>query len=118
MLISSKSLKIRLNSQQGFKIISSDEIVRLEAESNYTRLFLLNGGVHIASKTLKEFENQLAGHDFIRVHRSHLINMVYVEGYMSKNGGVVLMKDGAEVYVSRAKHKEFVNWTKERYSTL
>src|SRR5690606_30893680 len=118
MLTNSKNLRFRLNSQQGFKIVSSIDIVRLKAESNYTRVYFSNGDVFIESKTLREFEQELAAIDFIRVHRSHLINMMYVQGYLSKNGGIILLTDGSEIEISRSKHREFLHWTKQNYKNL
>lgn len=113
-----KNHRFRLNSQQGFSIVSSKDILRLRAESNYTRIYFSNGEMQLASKTLREFEEELAAVDFIRVQRSHLINMIYVKGYLSKNGGVILLSDGTEIGISRAKHKEFLLWTKQNYTNL
>lgn len=112
------NIRFRLNSQQGFKIVSSSNIIRLKAECNYTRIFFNNGEVHIASKTLQEFEQEFAAIDFIRVHRSHMVNMQYVQGYLSKNGGTVLLMDGSEIEISRSKHREFLHWTKKNYKNL
>ncbi len=59
------------------------------------------------SKTLKEQEEILSEHNFIRPHKSHLINVKYIKSYLKSEGGVILMEDGSKIPVSRRK-KEYI----------
>src|SRR5258706_4226946 len=59
---------------EGFELIPVDQIIRCEAHSNYTHLFLKNNARIVACRTLKEVEEQL--HDFnyfLRVHHSSIV---------------------------------------------
>lgn len=82
-----------------------NDIIRLEAERNYTRFFLANNKQFVSAKTLKEYEDILAAHGFIRVHKSHLVNRRCIERYDKK--GVLILSDKTEVEVSR-RRREFV----------
>ncbi|MFM7661739.1 MAG: LytR/AlgR family response regulator transcription factor, partial [Bacteroidota bacterium] len=74
---------------------------------NYTFFFLTNGKKILVSKTLKEFELLLTGHNFFRIQQSHLININFVDRYDKFDGGSVIMKDGAAVPLSQAKKEMF-----------
>lgn len=99
--------KIALPTGNQIDYIPVEEIVRCKGEGNYTTFFLKKGKSLMVSKTLKEFEELLAEHRFIRVHQSHLISAQYVKTYVKSDGGYLRMEDGAEIPISRQR-KEFV----------
>ncbi len=92
----------------GFNIISLDEIIRIEAEGSYSKIFLIDGKWKIVTKTLKDFEDSLPEQSFFRVHKSHIVNLKYVKEYTGIDGGSVKMTDGSKVEVSRRKAVDFV----------
>jgi two-component system LytT family response regulator len=55
----------------------------------------------MASKPLADFEPFLLTGGFLRVHKSHLINLHHVRRYIKGDGGTAVMSDGSEVSVSR-----------------
>jgi two-component system, LytTR family, response regulator len=68
--------KIAVPTSGGFELIPEDEILRCEADDNYTHIFLKNKNRIIACRTLKEVEEQLQNFShFIRVHHSYLVNL-------------------------------------------
>lgn len=101
--------RITLPTLEGFKFINIKDIVRCEADNNYTRFFLNSGDVILVTKTLKEYDETLSGMDFIRVHQSHLVNIKFVDRYLKGDGGTIVMADGSEVEVSRRRKEEFLN---------
>jgi two-component system, LytTR family, response regulator len=70
-----------------------DDILRCEADSNYTTFFLKDEQKIVVSKSLKEYEELLAGINFLRVHKSHLVNMDYVKKYDSRTGILYLIDE-------------------------
>ena len=62
----------------------------------------------LVSRTLGEFEELLEPHGFMRIHRSHLINLDCVTRYIRGRGGQVEMTDGSLLDVSRYKKDEFL----------
>jgi two-component system LytT family response regulator len=100
--------KIALPTTNGLTIVPLKDVIRCEADVNYTNFFLTTKNKMVVSKTLKEFEELLNDYDFIRVHHSHLINLHHVKNYTRGEGGIVTMTDGAQVDVSRRKKEEFM----------
>ncbi len=98
---------IVLPTLDGFLVVKISEIIRCEADKNYTLFTLENNEKILVSKTLKEFEELLHEMDFIRVHQSHLINASHVQRYIKGSGGYVKMSDDSIIEVSRRK-KEFL----------
>jgi two-component system LytT family response regulator len=100
--------KIVLPQMDGFEVINVNEIIRAEANDNYTNFYLTNGKTFLVSKTLKHFEELLADFDFIRTHKSHLVNLQYITKYIKGKGGQVKMSDESIVDVSPTRKKELI----------
>lgn len=110
VLISNKNSveKIALPASDGVRLVRIKDMVRCVSDSNYTTIYLHSGEEVIVTKTLKEYEEILSPLNFYRVHKSHLININYVERYIQGEGGYVVMEDGSEVEVSRRRKEEFL----------
>ena len=103
----SEKRRLVLKTQESVHVVELDQIIRCEADRNYTSFFLKNNKRILVSRTLKEYETLLSNHNFLRVQQSHLVNIQYVDRYDKKNGGAVVMKDGSEVPLSPAKRDLF-----------
>mgnify|MGYP001193122223 CR=1 FL=1 len=90
--------------------VELEDIVRLQAERNYTKFFFSNKKEFLSAKTLKEYEELLTGSGFIRVHRTHLVNTRYIKLYDRE--GILRLKDDSEVEVSRRKKDLLLNFFK------
>lgn len=99
--------RLVLKTQESVHVVELDQIIRCEADRNYTSFFLKDNKKILVSKTLKEYETLLSAHNFLRVQQSHLVNIDFVDRYDKKNGGAVVMKDGSEVPLSPAKRDLF-----------
>jgi two-component system LytT family response regulator len=99
--------RLVLKTQESVHVIELDNIIRCEADRNYTSFYLTSGKKILVSKTLKDYETLLSGHNFLRVQQSHLINLDFVARYDKGNGGSVVMKDDSEVPLSPAKRDIF-----------
>ena len=100
--------RISIVNNDGMLFQPIDEIAYCEADNSYTYFHLLNGKKIVASKTLKDFESILDGHQFYRIHNSYLVNLNHVEMYIRADGGSVVV-NGMKLPVSRTKKEEFVN---------
>lgn len=92
--------RLALYAQDRIQLVEIKNIVRLEAESNYTTFFLTPVKKIVVGKTLKHFALLLTSHHFLRVHQSHLINPSYICEFVKTDGGYLLLKDGTKVPVS------------------
>ena len=108
--------KIAVPTSDGFELIPADQVVRCEADDNYTHLFLKDKNKIVACRTLKEMEEQLLDFNFfVRVHHSYLVNLNEVTKYVRGEGGAVLLSNGEEVEVSRRKKDFFLGKMREFY---
>lgn len=106
--------KLSLATSQELLLVNTDDIIRIEANNNYSHFYFMNRPKVIVSKTLKEFDEQLEAYNFFRVHQSHLINLKYVESVHNNDGDYVLLTGGHRVEISRRKKPEFLQALKSR----
>ena len=99
-----EDFKLAVPTTAGAVFFSPANIVRLEGEGNYTRFFLNDGRKHVSSKTMKEYEEILLQHNFLRIHKSHLVNKNCIEQF--NNEGSVVLKDKTLLPVSRQRKQQ------------
>jgi two-component system LytT family response regulator len=104
-----KVQKLPVPTLEEIMYVDIDNVVRMEADSNYTNIFLADKQKITSSKTLKEFETMLMGQRFFRVHKTHIVNLNYVKKYIKGEGGYVVMADGKSLEVSRLKKSELLS---------
>lgn len=95
-----ESSKIALPQQSEIRYVEISQIIRCEADDNYTK-FVLEGENILVSRSLKEYSDLLKTKDFLRTHQSHLINPVFVKSWLKEDGGMLLMKNGDKIAVSK-----------------
>jgi two-component system LytT family response regulator len=100
--------RISVPTINGFSFLQVSDIIRCQAEINYTTIYLNDKQKITVAKTLKEFEELLTEYNFFRVHNSHLINLAYLKSYNKGKGGSVSMKDNTEIEVSTRRKDEFL----------
>ena len=100
--------KVGISTKAGVEFIAIEDVIRCEADGNYTKIFFHNSKPVLATGKIKTFESLLAEHKFVRVHNSHLININYLEQYIRGEGGLAIMSDGSQVPISRRKKEEFL----------
>ena len=99
--------KIILNTSEGIYIVKTDDIIRCESDDYYTRFFFINDSMILISKTLKQNEELLSEYNFIRTHKSHLINIKHIKSYL-RSDGIIIMSDESKIPVSRRKKDKIV----------
>lgn len=98
--------RISLHSQDRILVVEIDAIIRCEADGNNTRFVLTSGEKVFVTRTLKQFDQILERHNFVRVHQTHLVNFRYVHEFLKKDGGYIKMKNGDLIPVSVRKKAE------------
>ena len=86
--------------------ISVDDILCLQGEGNYTFLHTRDRKRYLVSKTLKEFEKTLDNSMFLRIHKSYIVNLAYVQRSIFNRERQIRMADGREVAISRRRMKD------------
>ncbi|RLD91409.1 MAG: DNA-binding response regulator [Bacteroidetes bacterium] len=82
--------KIKLNNYNGFIIIKTDDIIYCEANSNYCKIMLTDGRKELLTMQLGQVEKKLDKENFVRINRSALVNLDYVDSFNRKTKTVML----------------------------
>lgn len=101
--------KTTIPTSDGFLLVNSSDIVRLEASDSYTKIWMSDGTRHMSSKNIRVFEDRLNPLMFFRTHKSHIINTMYhLKAFSRRDGNVAIMSNGDAVPVSRRKLATFL----------
>ncbi|MCI5082268.1 MAG: LytTR family DNA-binding domain-containing protein [Saprospiraceae bacterium] len=104
--------KMSISALDGIYFVNIRDIVRFEAEDNYTHIFLQSGERITASKTIKSYEDLLGPFNFYRVHKRHVINLNYMRKFVKGDGGYLVMDDEIKIEVSRRRRPAFMEQLK------
>lgn len=96
--------RIVLNTGRGTYFFSPEQIIRMEAKSNYTTIYFLDHKPILMARVLKDYEEILEPFGFVRTHRSHLVNKKYI-AFVDANSNIV-MQDTSKAGISRRKKSE------------
>lgn len=108
ILMNKSKDKLILSLSDRYQLVKLEELMYCKSDKGYTTFYLSNGKSYIASKPLKEFENQLIAYTFARTHQSYIININYIDRYDKR--GFCILKNGGEIPVSHTRKEQFISW--------
>ena len=108
-------IKLCIPSLKGFQVVEISDIIYCEAESNYTNFYFATHSPVCASKPIHEYEALLEDCNFVRIHKSFMVNLEHLKEYARGEGGSVTLSNGQEVEVSRRKKDLLMTRMKEYY---
>jgi len=92
--------RIALPTTEGLEFFETKDIIKCEADRAYCMFYLENKRkIHI-SKSMSGYEDILAHANFIKVHKSSMVNLDHVKKYIKGKGGFLVMSDGSNVDVA------------------
>ena len=97
--------KLALPTAADIEFVNISDVIRIEADKNYSTFVLNDKRKVTVSRTLGEYEKMLEQTTFMRIQKSHLVNLIYIKKYLKGDGGWVLTADGAELPVSPLKRE-------------
>lgn len=101
--------RVVIRTKTSMYVFDINDIIHCQSDRNYTYFYLNDDRKIMTSKTLKDFEEVLTLPDFIRCHRSHIININYLDRYERGDGGTIIMKNGTEIPLSRLSRERFMD---------
>jgi two-component system LytT family response regulator len=104
---STEEFRLALPTKEGVHFLLPADIIRCEALGNYTRFYVTSGKNYLISKTLGEYDTLLASQNFIRTHKSHLVNKKFIS--FIDHDGFAVLKDNSKVEVSRRRKEEVMD---------
>jgi two-component system, LytTR family, response regulator len=100
--------KMAIPTLSGLSFVPLQDIIRFEAQGNYTSIFLANGENVMTTRNIKEYEELLPEAIFYRVHHSHIISLQRIQKYQKGRGGYVIMEDGSSIEVASRRRPDFL----------
>jgi two-component system LytT family response regulator len=104
--------RIGLPTADRIEFVEVNKIVRCQGDGNYTHIYFEGNKDLMVAKTLIEFEDLLQEHAFIRVHKTHLVNLKHVVAYVKTDGGVLQLSNGDKIAVSRRRKENVLKQLK------
>jgi two-component system LytT family response regulator len=102
--------KIVLPLLDGFEVVKIEDILYCNANDNFTDFHFKSKSKMMICRTLKFYEELLFESGFLRVHKSHLVNLEQIVKYTRGKGGMLTMSDGVEISVSPMKRDELLKF--------
>lgn len=103
--------QVILPTLEGFEVVKMENIIRLQGNGNFTDIYLKDKTKKMVCRFLKHFE-EILPLPFVRVHKSHIINLDYVKSYHRGSGGYIVLEDDNEIEISSAYKEQFLNMYK------
>ena len=88
---------------KGMMLVDLGAVVRVEAISNYSKIYFTKRHPMTVAKVLQWFQLQLPTTMFSRVHRSHLVNRKFIEQITLAKQNTLLLSTGETIVISRRK---------------
>ncbi|HOZ86635.1 MAG TPA: LytTR family DNA-binding domain-containing protein [Bacteroidia bacterium] len=101
--------RITINHAKGFKIVDPNDFMYLEGEGNYTSIVFVDGSKYVDTKSIGVYEEILDRQHFFRIHKSYIVNVLYVKEFLSE-GHTVVMKNDAKLAISRLRAPQFLSF--------
>lgn len=100
--------KIALPFQNGVVFAELKNVLYCQANDNYTYFFLAGSQKHLVSKTLRNIQDILEERNFLRVSRTHLVNLDHIVRFVKGEGCYLVMSDGATIPVAKSQKEKLV----------
>jgi len=96
--------QLLLNSSNAVKLVNHWQILYIEADDNYSKVFLNDKTEFLLSKTLQVVENEIDDQMFFRCHRSFLINIQFIREIYKGDDMCIILKSGNKIPLSRRRN--------------
>lgn len=102
-----RNQRLAIPTAKGILFINIHDIIYCQGQGNYTLVHTCSGDKHMVGKTLKEYDSILTEHNFFRIHKSFLINLNEIKGYIQGDNSVVIMSNDDNLMLSKRRREEF-----------
>lgn len=115
--VSSDYLEL-VNVKRSF-FIRTEDVIFIRADVNYVHIVTKTGQVFVQAKTLKSYEQLLHKIDFVRTHKSYLVNFRHFADFqITDNGTFIQLLDGKKVPVSKRRRQHVQTSVTQKQSAV
>lgn len=102
--------RVVVNSQNGTEVLELENIVHIEADNSYSIFHLTDNRKIVSTKSIKEYELMLQDKGFFRVHKSHIVNLNFVQSLDKSCGDEIILKNQQKVPLALRRKEDFMKW--------
>jgi two-component system, LytTR family, response regulator len=99
------------------KKINYQNVIYLQAAESYSIMVLSTGNQQMFSRPLKKYASNLEAQGWCRIHRSYLVNPVFVN-FITENRANLCLQNGEILPISRRNLKSVLQWRKQSISLV
>jgi two-component system LytT family response regulator len=107
-LKNTRNKRVVLKTFEKLQLVPVDDIIRCEADKNYTTFHLKDDHEVLVSGSIKDYEDMLSEQGFFRIHKSHIINLSYIDSFVKADGGYVMLTNGTHIPVAMRKKNQLI----------
>lgn len=101
--------RLAINTVNSVRFVDLSQIIYIKADGAYTQILLADEGIVTSSKGLKYYEEVLQEQNqFMRCHKSYLVNLSFVKEYVKTDGGYLLLSNKQQISISYEKVNEML----------
>lgn len=104
--------KVVLQNAETIYVVNQDDIIFIQAEGSYTKIFTVTHGMIMIAKKLLDFEYLETDGPFFRTHRSYIVNLNHINK-IDKKDFVLIMSNEMQVILAQDKKNQLI----ERFTT-
>jgi len=104
--------KLSIKTSKGIEFVKIRDIIRIEADGKYSRVYLNQVPFIHSSNNIAHFERLLEDHYFFKTHKSHMIHLKYFKSHDNESG--IQMVNGISIPLARRKKSEFLEIIKSK----
>lgn len=97
--------QVYIPTDRGMRVVPAINIVRIEACSNYSKLFFNNAKPLTVAKVLHWFEDKLEQQFFCRIHKTHIVNNQFISA-ISADNNILTLVNGEQLKISRRRKEK------------
>lgn len=101
--------KVALNTGDGITFLELQNILYLKADGSYTHFYTTDRHRITVAKKISDFERLEAMGNFLRIHRSHIVNLSRIQKILKQDGGMVIMENGEILSISAERKTNLYN---------
>lgn len=86
--------KLIISDRKGWQVVKTTDLMYLEADGSYCKMYLLDGKCITTSRNMKYMESQLNNNvHFLKVHKSFIVNKHYIKSYLGEKNRLLLTNE-------------------------
>lgn len=102
--------RIAVPSGNSILFLETENIMFVKGDGAYSEIKCVNDVKYVVSRNLKNFEDILcANPNFVRIHKSYIVNVRYITAYNKSDGGSVQLRNGLQLSITSDKVQTILN---------